>query len=332
MRSKHLPVVAASLAALALPAAATVIIDWVTVGDINNPADPYTGSLYGSVDHVYNIGKNEVTVGQYCEFLNHAAAVPAGLYQENLWSSYMASDGDIAGISRSGSGTVGDPYSYATIGSPDRPITYVSWFDAARFTNWMHNGQGSGSTETGAYNLGGAEIGTFTVQPGATVWIPSEDEWYKAAYYDASKNGGAGGYWLQPTQSDTLVGNTIGVAHSANYWDGNYAQDQNGLPSRLTDVGAYGANSASYYGTNDQGGNVYEWNDAVISGSSRGFRGGGWNGDESHLGPHYRGTGTPTFEWFHIGFRPAAIPEPSASLLVLIGGGLGMIRRRRPTL
>ena len=324
---KSVPLFAPALAALAQIACATVTIDWVTVGDINNPADPSTG--YGSVDHTYNIGKYEVTIGQYTEFLNHAAAVPAGSYQTNLWTSGMASDGNIAGISRSGSGTVGDPYSYATIGSPDRPITYVSWFDVARFTNWMHNGQGSGSTETGAYNLGGAESGIFTVQPGATVWIPSEDEWYKAAYYDASKNGGAGGYWRYPTQSDTLAGNTIGVAHSANYWDGNYAQDQNGLPSRLTDVGAYGANSASYYGTNDQGGNVWEWNDAVIS-SSRGLRGGYWGSsfDVSSLASSYRNYNDQTVGNDDIGFRVASVPEPTSLVLTTLGGMM-LVRRKR---
>ena len=327
---KSVPLFAPALAALAQIACATVTIDWVTVGDINNPADPSTG--YGSVDHTYNIGKYEVTIGQYTEFLNHAAAVPAGSYQTNLWTSGMASDGNIAGISRSGSGTVGDPYSYATIGSPDRPITYVSWFDVARFTNWMHNGQGSGSTETGAYNLGGAESGIFTVQPGATVWIPSEDEWYKAAYYDASKNGGAGGYWLFPTQSDTLAGNTIGVAHSANYWDGDYVgSGTSSFPTgnALTAVGAYGANSASYYGTNDQGGNVWEWNDAVIS-SSRGLRGGYWGSsfDVSSLASSYRNYNDQTVGNDDIGFRVASVPEPTSLVLTTLGGMM-LVRRKR---
>ena len=86
-----------------------------------------------------------------------------------------------------------------------------------------------------------------------------------------------GGYWAQATQSNTVAGNTLGVASSANYNDGDFAKDQNGLPTYLTDVGAYGLNSDSAYGTNDQAGNVFEWNDAVIFGSLRGLRGGSWN-------------------------------------------------------
>lgn len=333
MRTHASPVCSALVATLALPATATVVIDWVTVGDRNNPADSVvmgdgtTG--YGSVVHVYNIGKYEVTIGQYTEFLNHAAAVPAGSYQTNLWNRSMASDGYVAGISRGGSGTVADPYFYQAIGSRNRPVTYVSWFDAARFTNWMSNGQGGGSTETGTYNLGGAESGIFTVQPGATIRIPSEDEWYKAAYYQPAAQGGdTDNYWLYPTASNTLDGNMIGVANSANYYDGNYAKDQNGLPSYLTDAGAYGANSASYYGTSDQGGNVWEWNDAVI-GSSRGLRGGLWFLGEDSLRSSARVSGPPEVEGGNVGFRLAGIPEPSVSLLVLFGGGLGLARRRR---
>jgi formylglycine-generating enzyme required for sulfatase activity len=144
----------------------------------------------------------------------------------------------------------------------------------------MHNGQGSGSTETGAYTLDGAMGGIYTKNAGATVWIPSEDEWYKAAYYDPNKGGvGVGGYWPCPTQSDALGGNTVGVANSANYYDGDYV-DFTGMV--LTDVGAYGLNSDSAYGTNDQGGNVWEWNDAVVSGSTRGVRGGAWGSMAQH--------------------------------------------------
>lgn len=63
--------------------------------------------------------------------------------------------------------TIGDPGNAAqsaanrthSFGSGARPITYVSWFDAARYTNWLHNGQGTGDTETGAYTLNGATSG-----------------------------------------------------------------------------------------------------------------------------------------------------------------------------
>jgi hypothetical protein len=223
----------AALASISLvnSAFAVVNIAYVPVGSAGNANDS-TG--YGAVAYDYQIAKNETTIGQYAEFLNMAAkSDPYALYSTN-----MASDAKIAGISRSGSE---GGYSYSVIGSSaNKPITYVSWFDAARFCNWLHNGQGSGSTETGAYTLNGAMSGIYTVTPGAQTWIPSENEWYKAAYYDATK-GGSGGYWQYPTQSNTLGGNTIGVPNSANYNDGDFVGSGNAsapISDALTDVGA----------------------------------------------------------------------------------------------
>lgn len=315
-------------------ATATVTIDWVTVGNVNNPADTMvmndgtTG--YGSVDHVYRIARNETTIAQYAEFLNAVARTDT----YNLYNTSMATDARVAGISRSGSA---GSYVYSVMGSGNRPITYVSWFDAARFCNWLHNGQPVGpqdalTTENGVYSLLGALGGVgFTPQAGAKFWIPSENEWYKAAYYDASKNGGAGGYWLYPTASETLAGNTIGVADSANYNDGNIAQDQNGLPSVLTDVGAYGANSASYYGTNDQGGNVLEWNDAVITDAfQRVLRGGAWDYSFGfELGSSFRLGNLPDSGTLGLGFRVASVPEPNSLVLTMLGGLFMLVRRKR---
>jgi formylglycine-generating enzyme required for sulfatase activity len=270
----------AALAGVSLvtPALAVVNIDSVLVGNINNANDAAGGSLYGAVAYAYKIAKNETTISQYAEFLNAAAKTDSyGLYSANMTTSY------INGISRSGSS---GSFTYSVNpGSANKPITFVSWFDAARFCNWLQAGQQTGvgaalTAETGAYTLNGAVSGIITKNVGATVWIPSESEWYKAAYYDPNKGGaGVGGYWAQATQSDTLTGNTVGVANSANYNDGDYVgSGTSSLPTAnaLTDVGAYGLNSDSAYGTNDQNGNVLEWNDAVISGSSRGLRGGSW--------------------------------------------------------
>ena len=50
----------------------------------------------------------------------------------------MATRANIAGIARSGSS---GSYAYSVIGSPNQPIAYVSWGDAARFANWLTNGQ-----------------------------------------------------------------------------------------------------------------------------------------------------------------------------------------------
>jgi len=307
---------------LVTPAFAVINIDYASIGDAGNAEDAATGSLYGAVAYAYQIARNETTISQYAEFLNAVAKTDT----YSLYSANMS-------ISRSG---VSGSFTYSEAsGSANKPITYVSWFDAARFTNWLHNGQPGGAqdaatTENGAYTLLGAMSGVIAKNGGAKAWIPTESEWYKAAYYDPNKGGaGVGGYWQQASQSDTMAGNTIGVANSANFYDDDYV-DFPGMA--LTDVGAYGLNSDSAYGTNDQAGNVYEWNDAVISGSSRGLRGGAWLYEASYLPASSRSGSTPTFEYDDVGFRVASVPETSAGLLTMLSISACLTRRRRSTL
>jgi formylglycine-generating enzyme len=340
---------AAFLSVSRLHAQPLVNIETVMVGDPGNAADT-TG--YGAVADVFAMGKYEVTIEQYTAFLNAVAATdPYSLYNPR-----MATDLNIAGITQNGSS---GGFSYSVIGSGNRPITYVSWFDAARFANWMHNGATSGaSTETGAYTLDGAMSGIITVNPGAKWRLPSEDQWYKAAYY---KGGGTNaGYWLYPTESNTAPGNMIGGAtNQLNYLD-NSARGKmiEGPPSTsveipvpiliagifsvtqsdtysatqnyLTDVGVF-SNSASAYDTFDQGGNVVEWNDAVIdarsllfpsAGVHRGLRGGSWIIFflESLLSGG-RDRTTPSGEHSYVGFRVAlraatmTVEHPPGSVL-----------------
>ena len=322
--------VACLVVALACGSAPAVTIDWVTVGNPGNAADT-TG--YGGVSDAYKIGKYEVTIGQYAEFLN--AVDPNGTNTYGLYNLGSGTDGNISGILFSSGSASGQKYS--PIGSANRPVTYVSWWDAARFANWMNNGQGSGSTETGAYTLGGATSGTAPARnPGAQVYIPTEDQWYKAAYY---KGGGtSAGYWTYATQSDTAPGNSIGSgANQANWRPGNvFAVTQSASYSTsqnyLTDVGAF-TNSASAYGTFDQNGNVWELNDLTgAADSSRGLRGNYWaDTNVLALQSSFRLSVSSTDEGPSIGFRLAAVPEPSTWAMALAGlaaGGL-MIRRRR---
>lgn len=296
---------------------AAITIDLVNIGDVGNAADT-TG--YGSVGYSYDIGKYGVTIGQYASFLNAAAQTdPYGLYNIN-----MGTDLNVAGITQSGSS---GSYTYSVMSnggdSTNRPISYVSWFDAARFANWLQNGQGSGSTETGAYTLNGATSGVISKNANATFWIPSENEWYKAAYYDPSKAGG-GGYWLYPTQSDIPPGNTIGnTPNQANFYDTTFSVTEavgwDTNQNYLTDEGAF-SGSQSFYGTFDQGGNVFEWNDSV-DGSLHGLRGGSWfialNGTSTDMISTTRWTDDT--ERNITGFRVAAVPEPSTWFLLLLG-------------
>jgi sulfatase modifying factor 1 len=235
-----------------------VAVDMVTVG---NPGNANDATGYGAVNYSYQIGKVEITIGQYAEFLNAVAkSDPYSLYDPNMGTSLST-----AGISRSGqSGS----YDYIVMSnSGNKPIAYIDWFDAARFANWMHNGQDMDGTETGAYTLlNGQTYGTAPARnPGARFYIPTENEWYKAAYYSPLLNSGSGGYWTYATQSDTAPGNSNGSGGNlANYYNGVYSVTQSASYSSsqnyLTDVGAYTL-SASFYGTFDQSGNVCEWND-----------------------------------------------------------------------
>jgi formylglycine-generating enzyme required for sulfatase activity len=162
------------------------------VGDINNSND---SSGYGGVSYQYLIAQYLVTNCEYASFLNAVAATDS----YNLYNTEMNSAR--GGISRNGSS---GSYSYSVkTNYGNKPVAYVSWFDCARYCNWLHNGKGNGSTETGAYTLvGGQTSGTAPAKnAGAKYHIPTENEWYKAAYY---KGGSANaGYWLYATQSDS---------------------------------------------------------------------------------------------------------------------------------
>ena len=324
----------AVLAVLGVWAAASqaVTIDWVTVGDLDNLDDTH-GDGYGGVAEAYRIGKYEVTNAQYCEFLNAVAGLdPTGLYNENMGGGWN----DIGGISRTFDADA-DRYTYSLrTNRADRPVNYVSWYDSLRFANWLHNGQPEGAqgprtTEDGAYDM---SLGSRVVRkPDAKVWLPSEDEWYKAAYY---KGGGTNaGYWVYPTQSDTppsaeLPPGTDMVHGSANYYDGGYVD----TTYYTTAVGAYSAKpSDSAYGTYDQGGNVSEWNEADIFGDGmcRCIRGGYFGVSDLFLIPSYRNPSGPGDDDEGVGFRVASIPEPSTAVLLTMGavGLLAYASRRR---
>ena len=155
--------------------------------------------------------------------------------------------------------------------------------------------------------------------------MTSEDEWYKAAYY---KGGGTNaGYWDYPTSSDTAPGRDMADAsgNNANYYGTPYPIDS----GKDTTVAGEFQNSDSPYGTFDQGGNVWEWNEAIIIGSYRGLRGGSFNYYDDFLHAASRGHyGYPAGGDFAVGFRVSEVPEP-ATMSLLALGGLGMLMRRR---
>ncbi|MFM7207333.1 MAG: formylglycine-generating enzyme family protein [Planctomycetaceae bacterium] len=302
---------------------------------VGNPGNANDTTGYGAVGYAYEIFKYEVTIQQYADFLSAAATTDP----YSLYDTRMASDLNIAGITRNGSS---GSYTYSVIGgSGNKPITYVSWFDAARFANYVN----TGDTETGAYTLvGGQTSGVAPARnPGATFYVPTENEWYKAAYYSPIRHSGSGGYYEFATQRNfgSNPGNVVGsTANQANYVTSNglYSVTQSSsydpTQNYLTDVGAF-SNSSSYYGTFDQSGNVYEWNDLDgTADSNRGLRGGYWGTALVHLSSGSRTENLASTESGNIGFRlvsSVAVPEPSTFASLAAGCAFGcwqMVRRR----
>lgn len=308
-----------------------VTFDFAQIGNAGNAGDVQSQGTFGAVAYDYAISKTEVTNAQYTEFLNAVAAIDTySLY--NIFMGHAQ-----GGITQSG---VSGNYSYAVkadAGSytyANKPVVWVSWYDSIRFTNWLHNGQGDGDTESGAYTLVGGTATpsnslSITRNADAQYWLPSEDEWYKAAHHDASA-GTAGTYFDFAIGTDTAPDNntpTLDSSNSANYHDRDFTTGD--LLYSRTDVGAYGL-SGSSYGTYDQNGNVGEWNETLVNSFSRSVRGGSLFDPSYFLAASYRRNDSPGFEFDLIGFRVAAfaVPEPS-SLLLLISTVGGMLVWRR---
>jgi sulfatase modifying factor 1 len=307
-------------------------LEFVTVGDPGNAADTrFTTPGYGKVDYTYQIGKYDVTAAQYTEFLNAVAATDTyGLYNASMDT---ANDQFGCNIKRGGSS---GSYTYSVAANwADRPVNFVSWGDAARFCNWLENYQPTGlqelgTTEDGAYYLNGAtsqaDLMAVVRKANAKYVIPTENEWYKAAYYDPAKSGGAG-YWTFATRSDTVPSNVFAYpdpGNHANYYSGyNYTI---GYPYYRTEVGAF-TNSFSAYGTFDQSGNLSQWSEEAANNSVRIERGGSFDQLWGDLAASLRGGEPPNIEFRGLGFRIASVPEPN-TIVSLFLGSLGIVSYR----
>lgn len=326
-------------AGLGSAASAAFVMDMVTVGSPGNAAHvtTYDGGnksvSQGAVSYEYKIGKYEVTFAQYVDFLNAVA-------KDDPNYIYDYAQGQAGIIQQSGSS---GNYTYSLTDSnyANRPATSVTYWNALRFINWLHNGQptgaqGSATTEDGSYTITSAGITAKTIgrNANATYRMPSDDEWYKAAYYDPTLNAGSGGYYNYPTSNNTTPGRDTADLSGNN---ANYRVDVGGNPDYLdptyktTQVGEFQA-SESPWGTFDQGGNVREWTERVGDTAFFGQYGGS-NGNYSNqmaAGYYYAYTSNnnPAFGGGDIGFRVAYVPEPG-TLTVLTLGAAGLLMRRR---
>jgi ELWxxDGT repeat protein len=282
-----------------------VTVNIVPIGDPGNAPD-VTG--FGAVAGKIRTAIVEVTVKQYVSFLNAVADTDTyGLF------------GAIPGIQRAGS-----PGSYvygAVAGQEDRPVTFVSFYDALRFINWLENDQpegpqGPATTEDGAYTITPAGIAANSIvrNPLAHFALPTEDEWYKAAYYRTTTHI----YLAYPIDVPGAIvcATPRGTPNTANCGD---------AVGDTVNVASYGAVSPN--GTLDQGGNVWEWTES-ISGADRRIRGGGFHSPASELSSANSGLDAdPLVEDSDVGFR---VPEPARTWQVLAGiGALALLHRRR---
>ena len=277
----------------------SISMEFVTVGNPNNADAPYG---YGGVECTYRIGVYEVS--------------------EDQWDAVSeASHSDLLDDSGRWYGK--------------QAAAHISWHEACMFTNWLT----SGDVTHGVYTVDdsgmvtGIDRASAQSTYGAVYHLPTEDEWYKAAYYDPNKPGGAG-YWGYPTMND-LSNPPDGVDAFSDLADGLFdAVFNEGFDSwQPNDIDNAGVLSA--YGTMGQGGNVWEWTETA-SGSSRVFRGGSFSSSSWDLRAYADSTsGDPASESGSLGFRVAStssvVPEPG-SLAGFLGMGLTalvLMRRRR---
>ncbi len=327
-----MPLLAFALLASLSAEAHAITLSWSPIGDPDNTADIGTG--LGAVSYSYSINTFDVTVGQYTAFLNAVAATDTyGLYTPDMAHYFPSGYGASLGIVQNN--TSGN-YTYTPLGNPNVPVFDVSWGSAARFANWLQNGQptnlgeAAGSTETGAYTLNGTTDATGLLGIGrnstAIYAIPNANEWYKAAYY---KGGGThAGYWPYATQNNSLPSNVLSATGTNNANFENPGPTDVSMP--LSPVG-YFAGSPGPYGTFDMNGDVFEWTEEIVS-SNRGIRGGSWGSTGAALPSSFLGSEPANLDLPTDGFRLVmlAVPEPgSISLLLLGAGGLMIWRRHR---
>jgi len=255
---------------------------YVTIGNAGNAADTANGGIYGDVAYTYQISATEVTIAEF-------TASGAGSGNENYWND--------------GTRTVGTA----------APAGQVSLYEAMKYCNYIT----SGDINLGAYIFSGGiyqstDRASAITTYGTVYALPTEDEWYKAAYFKTD----ASGYSLYANGTANIP--THGTTDGWNYYNSGYV---NGSPNYTWTAG-YGG--AEQNGTYDMMGNVWEWMEA----SSGVIRGGSYGDVESYLRSSFRSFPNPSLEHDSLGFRVVAIPEPATALILALGGAvIGLYRR-----
>ena len=255
---------------------------FVTIGNAGNAADTANGGIYGDVAYTYRISATEVTIAEF-------AASDAGDGDENYWNT-----------------------SGRTVG-PNAPASMASLYEARKYCNWLTTRDvNSGYYGNGGNNMSGLSHDAYATANGLTYFLPTEDEWYKAAYFKTD----ASGYSLYANGTANVP--IHGTASGWNYYNGGYV---NGAPNYTWTAG-YGG--VEQNGTVNMMGNVWEWMET----SSGVLRGGGYGNIEYYLCSSGSYVHDPVSEGDSVGFRVVAIPEPATALILGLGGAvIGLYRR-----
>jgi formylglycine-generating enzyme required for sulfatase activity len=217
----------------------------------------------------------------------------------------------------------------------DKPATGVSWFDAARFVNWLNTSEGhlpaykfDANNEFQLWQPGdqGYDANNLFRNANAFYFLPSMDEWYKAAFYDPVN----AKYWDYP--DGTNGGGLTPVASGTAPHTAVFLQDTFAGPANIMQAGGL-----SPYGTMAQGGNMTEWDESALDLSNnsalepRGYRGGPWDDSQSGLSAYFHYGANPIETSRSLGFRVASIvPEPNAVILLLLAVvHISLVRRSR---
>ena len=317
--SRNLGITLAGVLALTIPAAYAdsfgsggnaFTIDFVAIGNPGNANDSGTTGLYftpyGGVGYGFQMGTYEISE----DMINKANTLGGLLITKDTRSA-------------------------------NQPATSVSWNEAARFVNWLNVSSGyaaaynfavqpGGGGYTGNANLvlwtvsdAGYDAGNLYRNSNARYVLPSEHEWYKAAYYSGSGTT----YYDYATGSDTIP---TAIASGTGAGTAVYGGGGATAPADITLAGGL-----SPYGTMGQNGNVWEWDESAFDGinnsssEDRAVRGGRLNSTDLTLRASFRTNNPPSSSLSIIGFRVASVPEPSSTVLMCSASLLALTRRRR---
>ncbi len=197
----------AALTAITLTATAGAQpLDFVTVGAAGNRATnaletpSYPDTPRGAVGYEFRMMRTEFTVAQHFEFAQAYLQFNPQAIHDPVFRGGLVRTADDRLMILPGTENTASP---------------TSWHMAARICNWYHNDKANAAWafETGAYDTStfvqlpdGSRLDQLTRSPDARFWIPSVDEWIKAAYYDPNRYGrGIEGYWQQPNGTNTTL-------------------------------------------------------------------------------------------------------------------------------